>query len=213
MTGAAKRACYTMAVVFDPELDLHLRLQAKAQLRKSRRAVRRSLPDSARAARSAKIVASVLAEPVFAKARRVALFSPMIDRGEVDVRPLDRAAREQGKVVAYPTLRDDMEMLVADPSELEERGRGFAEPPETAPAIEVDDDLLVIVPALAIDPRGHRVGYGRGYYDRFLAKVAPPAFALAVIYEFDIIAEVPVTDGDYPVDMVITDARSFRIAR
>jgi 5-formyltetrahydrofolate cyclo-ligase len=139
----------------------------------------------------------------------------MLDRNEVDVRPIDRAARDQGKVVAYPSLKEDgdMVLLVADPSELEERGYGFAEPPEDAPLVEIDERLLVIVPALAVDPNGQRIGYGKGFYDRLLARIAPPAFALAVVYDFDIVAEVPVTEGDYPVDMVVTDARSYRLER
>ena len=207
-------------------MESFLRRQAKAELRKRRRAMRKSVPESARAARSAKIVETVVADPAFVAARRLALFWPMLDRSEIDVRPLDRIARAQGKVVAYPLLLDppaaderelephspeDMRLMVADPSVLEERGHGFAEPPSTALPVAIDADLLVIVPALAVDPTGHRIGYGRGYYDRLLARIAPPAFALAVAYDFE--AEVPVTEGDYPVDMIVTDARTFRIVR
>jgi 5-formyltetrahydrofolate cyclo-ligase len=203
------------AVVFDPSTESFLRRQAKAELRKRRRAMRNSVPEIARQARSEKIVAEVMNTPVFAAARAVALFWPMLDRNEVDVRPLDGASRDRGKVVAYPSLRDDSEMalLVAAPSELEERGHGFAEPPDTASPVEIDAELLVIVPALAVDPNGQRVGYGRGFYDRLLARIAPPAFALAIAYDFDVVAEVPVTEGDYPVDMVVTDARTFRNER
>jgi 5-formyltetrahydrofolate cyclo-ligase len=210
-------------------MEFFLRRQAKAELRKRRRAMRKSIPENARAARSAKIVDTVVADPAFAAARRIALFWPMLDRNEIDIRPLDRIARAQGKVVAYPLLLDlpaadereiepgsrpeDMRLMVADPSVLEERGHGFAEPPSTALPVAIDADLLVIVPALAVDPNGHRIGYGRGYYDRLLARIAPPAFALAVAYDFDVVAEVPVTEGDYPVDTIVTDARTFRVVR
>ncbi|MET0592190.1 MAG: 5-formyltetrahydrofolate cyclo-ligase, partial [Polyangiaceae bacterium] len=71
-------------MVFDPEMELHLRRQAKAQMRKSRRAMRNSIPVGARAARAERIVANVLAEPVFQAARRVGLFWPMLDRAEID---------------------------------------------------------------------------------------------------------------------------------
>jgi 5-formyltetrahydrofolate cyclo-ligase len=173
------------------------------------------MPESARGARSARIVARISSDPVFEAARAVALFWPMLHRNEVDVRPLDAAARDRGKVVAYPSLRDEREMalLVADPSVLDERGHGFAEPPESANPVEISAALLIVVPALAVDPHGHRIGYGRGYYDRLLSRIAPPAFALAVAYDFDVLAEVPVTEGDYPVDMVVTDERVFRIER
>lgn len=202
-------------MVFDPSTESFLRRQAKAELRKSRRAMRKSIPDAARAARSAKIVERVTGDLVFAAATRVALFWPMLDRNEVDVRPIDGVARDRGKVVAYPSLKGEagIVLLVADPSALDERGHGFAEPPPDARPVETDAGLLVIVPALAVDPKGQRIGYGRGYYDRLLARIAPPAFALAVAYDFEVVAEVPVTEGDYPVDMVVTDARSFRIER
>jgi 5-formyltetrahydrofolate cyclo-ligase len=202
-------------VVFDPPTESFLRRQAKAELRKRRRAMRNSIPESARAVRAAQIVERVTGDPVFEAAGRVALFWPMLDRKEVDVRPIDRAARDQGKVVAYPFLKDnaDILLLVADPSELDERGHGFAEPPEGAPPVDIGDELLVIVPALAVDPSGQRIGYGRGYYDRLLTRIAPPAFALAVAYDFEVVAEVPITEGDYPVDMVVTDVRTFRIER
>jgi 5-formyltetrahydrofolate cyclo-ligase len=195
-------------------MELFLRRQAKAAMRKSRRAMRNSIPQSARAARAERIVSRVLEEPAWKAARRIGLFWPMLDRNEVDVRPLDRAARDQGKTVAYPILLNQMDMalLVSDPSELDERGHGFAEPPENAPPIE-PADLVIIVPALAVDSNGQRVGYGRGFYDRLLRRMAPPAFALAVAYDFDVVAEVPVTEGDYPVDMVVTDERMFRVPR
>ena len=177
--------------------------------------MRNSIPESARAARSARIVERVTGDPFFEAASRVAMFWPMLERSEVDIRALDRAARDQGKLVAYPFLKDDVEMvlLVADPSNLAERGHGFAEPPEEALPVEIGPGLLVIVPALAVDPGGHRVGYGKGFYDRLLARIAPPALALAVAYDFEVVPEVPVTEGDYPVDRVVTDARTFCIER
>jgi 5-formyltetrahydrofolate cyclo-ligase len=202
-------------VIFDPSTESFLRRQAKAELRKSRRAMRKSIPESACAARSARIVERVTGQSVFEAASHVALFCPMLHRHEVDVRPIDAAARDQGKVVAYPFLKDDADivLLVADPSELDERGHGFAEPPAGAPPVEIGAGLLVIVPALAVDPNGQRIGYGKGFYDRLLARIAPPAFALAVAYDFEVVAEVPVTEGDYPVDMVVTDVQTFRIER
>jgi 5-formyltetrahydrofolate cyclo-ligase len=201
-------------VVFDPEAEAFLRLQAKAELRRQMRALRAAIPEKARAARSERIVERIVQSPELAAARGVGLFWPMLERNEVDVRPIDAAARAAGKPVAYPFMRDegDMTLLVAEPAALEERGNSFAEPPEDAPEI-ASDGLLVIVPALAVDEAGHRIGYGKGFYDRLLARIAPPARAIAVAYDFQVVAEVPATEHDRPVDIVVTDARVLFAAK
>ena len=202
-------------VIFDSELEAVLRRQAKVELRKRMKAMRRSIPPAALAARGDKIVERVLASRPFAQARAVALFWPMLHLGEVDVRPLDRAARETGKLVAYPSLETDIDMTLrcAPPELLEDRGHGFAEPPANAPEVDIDNDLVVIVPALAVDLSGHRVGYGRGFYDRLLARIAPPAFAVAVAYDFQVVAELPRAEHDRPVDMLVTDVRTTAMER
>jgi len=201
-------------VVFDPEADAFFRLQAKAELRKQMRALRAAIPEKARAARAAKIVERVLATPVFERARAIGLFWPMLDRNEVDVRPIEVAAREKGKLVSFPFLRGEGEMslLICDSAALEERGNGFAEPPENAAEI-ANEGLLVIVPALAVDETGQRIGYGKGFYDRLLARIAPPASTVVVAYDFQIVAEVPATEHDRRVDVVVTDARTVVVAQ
>jgi 5-formyltetrahydrofolate cyclo-ligase len=202
-------------VVFDPNVDFMLRRQAKDVIRKRARALRNSIPKSALALRSEKIVAQVTASRLFDAARSIGLFCPMLDRGEVDVREIDRVARERGKSVGYPRCGSDIDMTLAeaDLAALEECGNGFAEPPEGAPALVATGELLVIVPALAVDITGHRIGYGKGFYDRLLARIRPPAFALAVAYDFEVVAEVPATEHDQRVDMVVTDLRNWQFSR
>jgi 5-formyltetrahydrofolate cyclo-ligase len=73
---------------------------------------------------------------------------------------------------------------------------------ENAPISDVD---LVIVPGVAFDGRGQRVGYGGGYYDRFLVKTRAPRVALA--YENQIVASVPAEDHDQRVDKIVTEKR------
>ena len=88
----------------------------------------------------------------------------------------------------------------------------FQQPPLDAPLIAGDEVDLVIVPALAADDRGYRIGYGKGYYDRLLPRL-PRAFRAAVIFDFELIAEVPEHPYDTPVDIVITDQRAERARR
>jgi 5-formyltetrahydrofolate cyclo-ligase len=193
-----------------------LRRRVKAELRKRLRGLRSALPESACAARSARIVLRLLSLEPIANARAVALFWPMERRHEVDLRPLDARLRERGVGVAYPCVDEHTRAMtfhfVTHPEEMKERaleGVGLCEPlpgeSEVAPG-ELD---VIVVPALAVDPRGQRIGYGAGYYDRTLPRFAPPATTIAVAFDFQLVAEVPVTEGDVAARFVVTDARTF----
>jgi 5-formyltetrahydrofolate cyclo-ligase len=193
----------------DPGLELELRYRAKAALRKRARALRNSIPRDAVAERSARIAARIEGLPAIAPAREVALFWPIEGRNEVDLRPLDARLRAQGKRIAYPSIDPDTRVmtfrLVDDPASLEERGLGFREPDPAAPEAASLD--VVIVPALQIDPRGHRIGYGAGFYDRTIPRFCPPAVAVAVAFSFQLIPEVPITEGDVAVSLIVTDEK------
>lgn len=204
---------------FDPRLVAELAVRAKQQLRTRMRALRSAHPDKARAERSARIVERLTALPEFREARGIALFAPLVDRGEVDVRALDAAARQGEKRVYYPTVErvGDRELTalaeVRSPSELVTRGRRFPEPPEGAPLAARGDIGLVVVPALAVAASGHRLGYGGGFYDAMLPDFHPPAVAVVVAFDFQLVAELPVEAHDVGCDVVVTDARTLVVAR
>lgn len=175
------------------------------------RGVRKTTPLEACASRSAKIVAALAEHSAVKVASRVALFWPMLERHEIDLRELCAMLRARSARVAYPAIdpeSGDMEFrFVDDPTNLEEAGYGFLEPPRSAPTAKSGDIDVVIVPALAVDPTGHRIGYGAGYYDRTLPKYAPPAVTIAVAFDWQLVAEVPATPGDVQVDAIVTDLR------
>lgn len=188
-----------------------IRFKVKAELRKRMRGVRKTAPLEACAERSAKIVAALAEHPAVKAATSAALFWPIVARHEVDLRALDEALRGRGARVAYPSIDPDtgdmVFRFVDDLTKLEEAGYGFSEPPKDAGAAGSGEIDVVIVPALAVDPTGHRIGYGAGYYDRTLPKYAPPAVAIAVAYDWQLVAEVPATPGDVQVDAIVTDLR------
>jgi len=193
----------------DAELETTLRYRAKAVLRKRARALRGALPPGAAAERSAKIVEALAALPALREARAVALFYPIEGRNEVDLLALDAQLRAAGKRVAYPAIDPETRVMtfryVDDLATLEERGLGFREPLPTAPEAEALD--VIVVPALQIDGRGQRIGYGAGFYDRALPRFAPPALAVGVAFAFQLVAEVPDTAGDVALGLVVTDDR------
>jgi 5-formyltetrahydrofolate cyclo-ligase len=188
-----------------------IRVKVKAELRKRMRGVRKTAPLEACQERSAKIVKTLCDLEEVKRAKSVALFWPIEARHEVDLRALDRVLRDRGAKVAYPAIdaeTDDMTFrFVADVTKMEELGYGFAEPPPDAP--RADELDVVIVPAIAVDPTGHRIGYGAGYYDRTLPRFAPPAVSIAVAYDWQLVAEVPATEHDVRCAWVVTDLRTF----
>lgn len=196
-----------------PPNEVELRYRAKALLRKRARALRNTIPADAIAARASKIVAALTALDEIATAKSVSLFYPIEGRNEVDLRPFDRALRERGVAIAYPSIDPDTRVMtfrfVDETESMEERGLGFREPDPSSSVAERLD--AIIVPALAVDPRCHRIGYGAGFYDRALA-AHPTSKAIGVAFDFQLIPEVPDTEGDRTLDLVVTDARIVRPA-
>jgi len=200
-------------VDFDPEAAAELRARAKKQLRSRMRGVRLAVPAAALRKRNARIVERLSSLSLFEEARGVALFWPMEDRHEVDLRALDAAARKADKAVYYPFM-DETDggyrtgfRRVDDVAELAERGRGFSEPSPDAPEARRGDVDLVVVPALAAAADGQRIGYGAGFYDATLPDVCPPARSVVVVFDFQLLAEVPSTARDVACDVVVSDAR------
>ena len=187
--------------------------RVKAQLRKRLRQLRSTTPTQAAERCSASIVDQVLDLREWGDAVNVALFWPMKEKREVDVVRLDGAARGDGKRVAYPFMRPSDGGFstgfawVEDPSVLEDGGHGFREPPPAALAARGDELDLIVVPALAVAPTGHRVGFGRGWYDATLGEFRPKATLIVVAFEFQLLMEVPVEEHDIACDYVVTEKR------
>jgi 5-formyltetrahydrofolate cyclo-ligase len=203
----------------DGEQDLRHRV--KRELRKRALSVRKATPSDACLERSTLIVERLLDLPAIRDARRsVALFWPIEAKHEVDLRRLDEALRRRGVRVAYPAIPDgDDDPLprglrfhfVDDVSSLVERGFGFAEPASDTAALDADLHELdvVVVPALALDPTGQRIGYGAGYYDSALRETK--VTKVGVIFDFQLLSEIPATKGDVAVDWVVTDRRVLQV--
>ena len=86
-------------------------------------------------------------------------------------------------------------------SQVEKGYSGIPEPVADAPVAD-DPHALVLMPGLAFDPQGHRIGYGGGFYDRFLAK-EPEHPTVALCYEFQMLQSLETEKFDIPVDRVL----------
>jgi 5-formyltetrahydrofolate cyclo-ligase len=189
-----------------------IRVRVKAELRKRLRGLRMTMPADACAKRSVRIVERLTSHASVVAARSVALFWPIVEKHEVDLRPLDASLRARGVSIAYPAVDPETRLMTfrfATPDDLDERGFGFREPSATAREATRGDLDVIVVPAVALDPTGHRIGYGAGFYDRTLPRFAPPAIAIGVAYDFQLVAEVPFTQHDVALPFVVTDGREI----
>jgi 5-formyltetrahydrofolate cyclo-ligase len=190
-----------------------LRRRAKNELRKRMRGLRMATPAAVCAERSARIVERLRALPPVATARSVALFWPVQDKHEVDLRPLLEPLRARGARVALPCARAEAATesfrFFAPGETLIEEAPGLLAPSAASALARPGEIDAIVVPALAFDPRGHRIGYGGGFYDRALPAFAPPATTVAVAFDFQLIVEVPDTEGDVAVGFLVTDVRAL----
>jgi 5-formyltetrahydrofolate cyclo-ligase len=212
------RLSYIDAVELDGPALQSLARSARRQLRQRMQALRAAIPAAARARRDAAVVERLLALPEVTRARSIALFSAMPEKAELDVRALDVHERTRGHAVAYPRLASTAEAGIFGDlastrslADLSPSRLGFLEPAAEVTAAAAGDVDVVIVPALAASATGHRLGYGAGFYDRVLPAYRPPAIAVVVVYDFQLLAELPILDHDVPCDIVVTDSRTLRI--
>ena len=203
--------------LFDPATLADLKFRAKKQLRTRLRRLRAAHPEAVLAQASERVVERVLALPAFQAAQGVGLYCPITERRELDVRRLAAAALAAHKRIYFPYLQPKPAGFntgfreVRSVAELGLRGQSFCEPPPEASSAERGEIDLLIVPALAAAADGHRLGYGSGFYDATLPDFCPPGKALIVIFEFQLLAELPVTEYDVPCSWVVTDRRTLEI--
>lgn len=174
----------------------------KRALREAMRA-RRLLVSAAEATAAGERAAALL--DAYLVTRTVAtalLYAPLA--GEVDTAPIDRMLRARGGLVAYPRAGDggELHLHFARPGELQPGRFAIREPNASAPPLDPARLDLVLVPGLAFDRFGHRLGFGRGYYDTLLAR-APRALRIGAAFDWQLQPRVPVEPHDQRLDLVI----------
>lgn len=150
------------------------------------------------------ILARLQALPAFQRAGIVHTYVSL--RHEVETHELIRQLLHLQKFVVVPKVEPNGELqqyFIKDFSDLQTGAYGILEPASDAHRASVAQFGLVVVPGLAFDRRGNRLGAGKGYYDRFLAQVQAPKIALA--FAFQIFEEVPVEPHDQRVDLIVTE--------
>jgi 5-formyltetrahydrofolate cyclo-ligase len=187
---------------------------------------RRERLDAEARGRAARGLGEMLARvPQLSAARTISAYVPV--RGEMDPSAVVAERVAHGVRVVYPRVvigRPRLRFhLVTPETKLAPGVFGIFEPPVSCPEVAIEDIDVLLVPGLAFDACGRRLGYGGGYYDEAAARLRAAARARAggaagqgagvlvgVGYDFQLIDLCPAGDGDEAIDWVVTDRRAIR---
>ena len=152
---------------------------------------------------SAQLAEKLFAHPLYREAP--SLYAYLSYNQEVRTEPILRRCLADGKRVAVPKVLDGgtrMEFIWLD--DLSAVAEGYCRIPEPIAdgPVAQDPAALVLMPGLAFDPQGHRIGYGGGFYDKFLAQ-EPEHPTVALCYDFQVLPHLDTQEFDIPVDLVL----------
>jgi 5-formyltetrahydrofolate cyclo-ligase len=187
--------------------------RAKTLIRLQGRAARRAITPEVKAAAEHAIAQRVAAIPEVLAARGVLAYAPLAE--EVGITALVKWLRVRGTRLALPRVvgsRDLALHWVEDGDELALSSFGVPEPLASASAAAPRDLEVALVPGIAFDVDGYRVGFGAGYYDRQLDRIGERVVAIGLAYDEQVHAEVPRTRGDERLNLLVTPTRTLRFA-
>lgn len=173
----------------------------KQELRQAIRARKRAMTEEDILRRSEILAEKFARSDAYRAAKTIYGYLPY--NQEVRTVPMLRRALEEGKRVAVPKVYgDNMKFIYLD--DLSQVAKGYAGIPEPVAdgPVAQDETALVLMPGLAFDRAGHRIGYGGGFYDKFLAR-EPHHPTVALCYDFQVMDRLETEEFDIPVDLVI----------
>jgi 5-formyltetrahydrofolate cyclo-ligase len=186
---------------------------AKASLRKQIRDALQKISPAARTTLSVQIRDRLKEQAIWKNAGSVLFFAPLPD--ELDLWPLLEAALAAGKIAALPRFNPAGKHYVACRvqnlrSEIAPGAFGIREPAARCPEIPLSRLDLILVPGVAFDWHGHRLGRGKGFYDRLLAGTRGVKCGIA--FDEQMVNEVPAGPSDVHMNFILTPTRSAEIA-
>lgn len=157
-----------------------------------------------RSRKSKLIQDKLLRNKVFRKAKIVMFYIAF--GGEVNTREMIREAKKIGKLICVPICRKDKEIMqpamLVDHAKLKKGPYGVWEPVAQT-RVKPEDLDLIVVPGLAFDKKGNRLGRGKGYYDRFLGSLSDKTPSIGLAFDFQILPLIPTTAHDVSVRKII----------
>jgi len=192
-------------------VSAHSPAPAKAGLRRALAEARRGLSPEERRSASRRIIAACRSLPAFAQAQIVCTYVSF--REEVETIELVSSLLAEGRRVAVPVhlhgvVQPQIFAEISSLDELVPSRFGVPQPPrEAARFLPTAAIPVFLVPGLAFDPSGRRLGYGLGFYDRAFAAAAPGALKIGLAFELQVLESVPADPHDVPMDFVVTEQR------
>ena len=184
---------------------------SKIEARAHFSALRSSIPEKTRKEKSEAVCNTILSLPSFSKCDVIFLYAPI--KSEVNIYPLFNEAIKRGIRVAFPISIKESSTLdfrfVNEDAELILGTYSIREPRADLPKAIFTERSLCIVPALSFDKSGNRLGYGKGFYDRFLSSFN--GISIGVTFSELKSDALPTDKFDIPVDIIITDKESVKI--
>ena len=173
----------------------------KKELRRTIREKKRAMTQAQIEEKSCRLGELFAQSSMYQKAKTIYGYLPY--NQEVRTTPMLERALAEGKKVAVPKVYgDEMRFIyLTDMAQVEKGYAGIPEPVADGPVAD-DPHALVLMPGLAFDPEGHRIGYGGGFYDKFLA-AEPEHPTLALCYDFQMLPRLETEEFDIPVDCVL----------
>lgn len=179
----------------------------KKKLRKDILTIRNNINKELVSDYSYEIINQIKALPVYLDARDVCIYMPI--RNEVDLTYMVKDMRNAQKRVWLPKINDgEMEFYMYDENTMLAEGAFHILEPKSDVKLLPDKNTLVIMPGAVFDDKHNRIGYGGGYYDRYLMN-NPFCSKIAVCYEFQIVADIPSEKHDIKPELIITEKRYF----
>lgn len=187
-------------------------MKSKVHLRERILSLRKRLSPEDREAKGLRIAGRLEELWEFRQAKTVLAYASF--RSEVPTGMIIRKMLEQGKRVLLPVAEvKEHRLLPIEVRGMEDLVPGYAgipEPRNATQPVPREEIELVLVPGVAFDLDGHRLGYGLGFYDRFLADLKASLPKIGLAYEVQILERLPAKDHDLPLTAIITEERIIR---
>lgn len=154
----------------------------------------------------------IISHHLFQKARNIMIYLPF--KNEVDIKIVIESAWDKNKQVLAPKIEPSIKKInpyiIKSWNDLELGFYQIYEPKDDDKnPFPIEEIELVLVPGVAFDKNGYRLGYGGGYFDRFFDQFNIPPYRLAVAFDFQVVDQIPIFSHDIPMNEIITEKKSY----